>query len=212
MGCPAFLRVLVVGVLVAAATGCAGPGAAPAPPLAQAPVPQPSSGRPYIGVLRVLAGTVTLNGAPAADGVRVYDGDKIATGPASGALLEAAGRGSVQFDQNTDPIIRLMGSEGCALVRVLFGQVFLKGPNLCAVDANGVEQMVSGSVNLAVSGPTSTITVVEGSARVLRPVIAVVEKGQQLTVEGTIVRGPVALPEPQVAAVIAWLSRVPAPR
>ena len=89
------------------------------------PAPGPATGARVIGALAVSGSAVFLNGIPVTRGT-IHDGDRVTTGAASSALVELEGGGSVQIDENTDPLIHFqLLTEGlCLVVDIATGEFF----------------------------------------------------------------------------------------
>lgn len=177
-------------------------------------VPGCSSSKPpnFVGTLRAAGKNVTVNGRPVEKEADVYNGDDVATGPASSALLEFDDGGMVQLDENTDPSWLRSGDAlgRCSLVMSLkYGQFYAETPaaQKCGwrVELHALEPLGATKFNLdAGSAPTSRLSVLDGRVDVAGPKRVSVGASEQAEVSGARVVETRPLSPAEVTAVVAW--------
>ncbi len=135
-----------------------------------------------IGMLGVAGSNVTLNTKPASSGTPVYVGDRVATGPASSAIIDFTDGGYFQLDQNTDPlfVIERLQAGICILAHLLVGQVFVEKREFC-LETPDIQAINNSEINVQVTGNRTVLTVVRGKVLLLRPSGAPITTAQQLT-------------------------------
>jgi hypothetical protein len=79
-----------------------------------------------VGILEVSGTQVFVNGANAHSGEAIYDGNRVTTGASSSGRINLDGGGSLQLDENTDPVFRfqLLKEGWCLVVNIVSGQMF----------------------------------------------------------------------------------------
>lgn len=134
-----------------------------------------------IGTLRVSGPNVWLNEAPARDGDQVRLGSTLATGAGSGALVDFEEGGTLQLDENTDPVFEWLEQSKCILIRIFTGQAFLKKGHAC-VQGPDISLVLDSEANFLVGEPPapSRVTLLRGTAAVTAPVRVKLLPGQQL--------------------------------
>lgn len=144
------------------------------------PTPRFDANHP-IGTLGVAGSNVTLNASPATSGAPVYVGDRVATGPASSAIIDFTDGGSFQLDQNTDPlfVIERLQSGICILAHLLVGQVFVGKRQFC-LETPDIQAINNSEINVQVSAGRTLLTVVRGKVTLQRPSGAPITTAQQL--------------------------------
>ena len=117
-----------------------------------------------IATLFVAGPYVTVNGAPAANGMTIYGGDVVATGPESSANVTFFVGGSVQLNANTDPSFQDFVWQGyrCIVQIVLsYGEVYASGETACVSHGSNFASP-SSEFNFRVDAAGGTLTVTEG--------------------------------------------------
>jgi hypothetical protein len=133
----------------------------------------------------------------------------VSTGAKSSAIVEFPGRGFVQFDENTDPYFGFLQEGACVLIRLFrIGQLFAQGKNICLQDQTGMALVLSSSVNWQIVGERSTLSVTDGTVRLLRPVQMSLRRRQQVTaIKGVLATEVVTLSEAQLRDLTLWRTR-----
>lgn len=144
------------------------------------PAPRLDANHP-IGTLGVAGGNVTLNDKPGSNGAPVYVGDRVATGPASSAIIDFTDGGYFQLDQNTDPlfVIERLQAGICILAHLLVGQVFVEKREFC-LETPDIQAINNSEINVQVTGDRTLLTVVRGKVTLRRPSGAPITTAQQL--------------------------------
>jgi hypothetical protein len=97
----------------------------------------------------------------------------VTTGAGSSGLIDLDLGGTLQLDQNTDPIFKfqLLKEGWCLVVNIVSGQIFDDTHSGTCVQINTPDGsgVVASSVNVHVGGSGSTWTVVQGAVRLVRP-------------------------------------------
>jgi hypothetical protein len=175
---PKLCALLVLLSLFAAACGPAGSGGQPGGggfPQGQG-VPSNSPSR--VGVLEVSGLQVFVNGTSAQGGETIYNGNRVTTGTGSSGLIDLDTGGSVQLDENTDPLFRfqLLKEGWCLVVNIATGQIFDDTHSGGCVEINTPDGsgVVASSVNVHVGNSGSTWTVLQGEVQLTRPAGTVV--------------------------------------
>jgi len=156
-----------------------------------------------VGKLRVAGPSVLLNGKPARDGMKVYFGDHLATGPGSSAMLDFTSGGYLQLDENTDPMFTWFEEAKCILIRMVYGQAYLAKGKVC-VEGPNINLVLNSEANLHLRGDLTQLTLLRGSATVSRPRALQITPGQLLTARGEKLVGVRNLSPSELAAIISW--------
>lgn len=107
-----------------------------------------------------------INGRLAPGGSYVVDGDTVSTGPGTSAMLLLNEGGTVQLDQNTDPLFK----EGlCLLMKMLRGQVLLRNTKCQEFETVKMAGVAHSVVNISSSERQTRITVIDGEVNVRVP-------------------------------------------
>jgi hypothetical protein len=168
--------------------------------------------RPGVPVATMLVSGpyVTINGSPAANGVTVRSGDRVATGPGSSAIIDFYAGSRIQLDANTDPDIfgSFTGYVGC-WIRVLTGQTYTEGSGQRVCFGSGAEQILSQSAfNLQVGPGGELLTVTEGAATVAGAQPTTVAAGTQVSIaSGGRIVSERAVGPGELAQITAWRGR-----
>jgi hypothetical protein len=216
-------------ILVLGLTGCASlPGQLALPSALEAtPAPAAASGPGVIGALAVSGSAVFLNGAFAKSGALVHDGDAVTTGADSSALVELAGGGSVQIDENTDPSFRfqLLTAGWCLVLDITSGHFLVDAGKGCTqvVTPDGSASLHS-KVDVKVVNGQTTWTVLGGAIELAGFAVTVGALEGITTSKGKILRrtslsmadlteltewqNKYSIP-PMPPSVTSWLQRVP---
>jgi beta-lactam-binding protein with PASTA domain len=171
---------------------------------------QPLPRRPpeIIGTLRIQGPNVTLNGALATDGMAFTNGDVVVTGPASRARLVPTTGGFIQFEENTDPIIKAIWKGLCWIIIKIEGGMFGAQTGSCGQitqDPYGNEIFATSQYVLAVGGQASVFTLLDGSAEVRAGRRVRVQPGEQVVATRDFISDPRRISGREVQLLIAWL-------
>src|ERR1700722_8496175 len=138
----------------------------------------PSNPPSRVGMLEVSGSQVFVNGTTAQSGEAIYNGNRVTTGAGSSGLVDLDTGGSLQLDENTDPLFRfqLLKEGWCLVVNIASGQIFDDTHSGGCVEINTPDGsgVVASSVNVHVGNSGSTWTVLEGAVRLTRPAGTVV--------------------------------------
>jgi hypothetical protein len=190
------LSVALIGV-----DGCA--------PLSPAPHPAQWENLPPVradtmGRLVVDGPNAYINGARAATGAYVVDGNVVSTGPNTSAIVILNHGGFVQLDENTDPWF----IDGlCQLVRLVTGQMLFKNQQCLQSQAGPIVAVAKSLVNVKRTEQETQLTVLEGHVDIQSPEVARVERYQQYTVESNGMTRITQLTAEQAYATAAWSRR-----
>jgi hypothetical protein len=176
---PKLCALLVLLSLFAVACGPVGSGAQ----LGGGGFPQgqgvPSNPPSRVGILEVSGPQVFVNGTSAQSGEAIYNENRVTTGAGSSGLIDLDTGGSLQLDENTDPLFRfqLLKEGWCLVVNIASGQIFDDTHSGGCVEINTPDGsgVVASSVNVHVGNSGSTWTVLDGAVRLTRPAGTVVQ-------------------------------------
>jgi len=175
-------------------------------PLVPPNQPISSGGGPgIIGTLQVSGTQVFVNGTPVRSGSEIYSGDRVATGAGSSCLVNLAGGGSIQLDENTDPLFTLLRQGLCILVEIGSGQVFEDTPGQCIhfKTPDGSAQSDT-KVNIDLRSGSTVWTVAQGEVRLNPPVDYVVRPYEQVTVSRGRMVDSRRVTAAELVNIIAW--------
>jgi hypothetical protein len=181
------------------------PGPAPTPPTPSARLIGNLEGitGPNAYYVRGSAGPTTR----AANGLAVYEGDHIFTGPGTRMTLRFRQGGYAELDENTDPVPRFLSDLGCLIVDLLrSGRMFVDGSAVC-VGALGTIARQDSQVVYDVRGGHVQITVAGGRAELRRPQVVSIPAGWRADANSRVVmQGGRAYPltRAQVEQAVAW--------
>ncbi len=175
----------------------------------------PSATCERIATLR-LAGErrVFLNGKQAEDGAAVCNGDRVSTGADSSAFVQLPRGGLVQFDQNTDPIFRVLQELVIEVFGLNQGQIFAQSPaggQIVVRNPDGDLETQGTQINLRTAPEMSVLTVIEGRVNLTRPQVVAISGGEQVGFTRGALEYRRALSPADVAGVVRWRSRYPLP-
>lgn len=165
--------------------------------------------RAAIATLYTSGPYVSVNGRPAANGMTIWSGDHVTTGPASSARIDLYSGGLVQLDANTDPDIfgAVTDYLGC-WVRVLTGQLYSEGEGQTICFSSGAERIIAHSAfNLMVSPGRETLTVVAGQVSVAAAQSVTASTGTQVSVAGGSIVSRRSVSPAELARITAWRRR-----
>lgn len=196
-----------------ALAGCAVP---PGGPGYGAPAPRPAPPAPGspLGTLSDIRGpnayyqrAGTGSAARAYDGLPVYEGDRIFTGPGTQMILRFSQGGHAELDESTDPVPRFLADLGCLIVDLLrTGRMFVDGTAVC-VGAVGTIARQDSQVVYDVRPGYAQITVVGGRAQLRRPYTVNIPAGWRLDANAREVMNagrPYSLTRAQVEDSVRW--------
>ena len=107
-----------------------------------------------------------LNGQRVTSGGYVSDGDEVATGPGTSAILLLNQGGYIQLDENTDPLFK----EGfCLLMKIFHGQVLFSNTKCLEVETVNMAVVAHSMVNIKSSEQETQMTVIDGRVEVRSP-------------------------------------------
>lgn len=187
--------------------GCAaGPGGPGEPAAGQC--------RP-IGDLSPLGqGNVYLNGRRIDRRTRVCEGDRVSTGPDSGAWVAFVAGGHLHFDERTDPIFRLLRDLVIEVLDLNRGQVHAEPPpggQLVIRNPDGALETLGTALNLRVEAERSLLTVLDGRVRLLQPPAGLVRASEQVGLRRGELLYRRALSFAELQEVVRWRERYPPP-
>lgn len=164
-----------------------------------------------VGTLEVSGTEVFVNGTPARSGEAIYDGNKVTTGAGSSALVNLDGGGSVQLDENTDPLFKFqLFREGwCLVINIASGQLFddTHGGRCVEIKTPDGSGVAASRVNVQVGSAGTSWTVLQGAVRLARPAGTVVHAFERVTVsKGKIVETS-RLSADELARITAWRAK-----
>jgi len=190
---------------------------APLPPASgPAPVP-PGPGTPtlrWLGRVTSIEGPNALvdrgsHGAPqpAQPGQLLLAGDRFSTGPVTRMKIDLWNGGALELDENTDP--SLLQDLNCLVVSLFrSGRIFVDKSGACVESLGTRSQQFSKVVYAVMPGrPYLQITVVEGEARTLQPVLAVIPRGWRIDLDSGGVLGTgraYPVPEDAIRQAVGW--------
>ncbi|MEO6320782.1 MAG: hypothetical protein ABIR56_08855 [Polaromonas sp.] len=128
-------------------------------------------------------------GRPAQLGQTLLAGDRFYTGPGTRMKIDFWNGGYVELDENTDP--SLFQDLNCLVVSLFRrGRIFVDKADACVESLGTRSQQFSKVVySVMPAGPYLQITVVDGEARTLRPVVMAAPKGWRIDVNNRVILG-----------------------
>ncbi len=176
-------------------------------------------GGDLVGHLGVSGAAITRQSAtataePVRNGAAVREGDRVATGTASSAILEYYnGGGRLQLDANSAARLRKeRAAPGvCSLVELLQGQAWVRADAGCGVELRALDHVVriNGRANVALSEDRFEITLISGRAELLQPHRLPLAAGQRYS-DGDGAQAQVqTLAYSDAKARLAWLEPYP---
>jgi hypothetical protein len=183
---PKFCTLLAFSSLCMSACAPVGPGGQ----VSGGGIPQgpgvPSNPPSRVGTLEVSGPQVFVNGTGAQSGEAIYNGNRVTTGAGSSGLINLDTGGSLQLDENTDPLFRfqLLKEGWCLVVNIASGQIFDDTHSGSCVEINTPDGsgVVASSVNVHLGSSGSTWTVLQGAVRITRPAGIVVRPLESIMV------------------------------
>lgn len=157
------LRLLLSGL--AFCTLALGGCASTSPPSAEAELPPIRAGT--IARLKVDGPNAYLNGQPARSGSYVADGDTVSTGPRTSAMLVLNDGGTIQLDENTDPLFK---QGACLLMKIFRGRVVFHNIR-CQEFEDGLKMagVARSLVHIMSAEEESRVTVIAGEVEMHSP-------------------------------------------
>jgi hypothetical protein len=164
-----------------------------------------------VGILEVSGLQVFVNGTSAQSGEAINNGDRVTTGVGSSGLIELDTGGSLQLDENTDPLFtfQLLKEGWCLVVNIASGQEFddTHSGGCVEIVTPDSSALVSSSVNVHVGNSGSTWTVLEGAVRFTRPAGTVVRPLESVMVSKGRIVSTRRLSSNEAAHMTEWRSK-----
>jgi hypothetical protein len=171
----------------------------------------PSNPPSHVGILEVSGPQVFVDGTGAQSGQAIYNGNQVTTGAGSSGLIDLDLGGTLQLDENTDPVFKfqLLKEGWCLVVNIVSGQIFDDTHSGSCVQINTPDGsgVVASSVNVHVGGSGSSWTVVQGQVRLLRPAGAVIQPYDSVMVRKGRIVSTRRLSSDELARLIEWRSK-----
>lgn len=126
-----------------------------------------------------------LRQPPSARDIPVEDGDLVRTGASTSVIVRIVPQGQVQLNQNSAKLITTSFFKGarCVAVRLIAGELFINGENVCFLTNVGAVSGISRSrINVKVDATGTEVTVIEGMAELGGPSPMTVYGLEQLVV------------------------------
>jgi hypothetical protein len=170
-------------------------------------IPPTEPPKDLIGTLRISGPNVFLNGSGAENGMSVYNGDNVTTGSGSSAIVVLPNGGSVQLDENTDPIFTWERFQTgiCLIVKIFRGQAWVDESEYCVglINSN-TDLLINSKVNIKIAPSRSVITVLEGNVTIERPRKLRIQASEQVTISERGIEGVRKLTRQELRSVISW--------
>ena len=170
-------------------------------------IPPAEPSKNLIGTLRISGPNVFLNRTRAENGMSVYNGDAVTTGSASSAIIVLPNGGSIQLDQNTDPIFTWERFQTgiCLIVKILRGQAWVDESEYCVVlKTPDTDALTHSKVNVKVSPGRSVITVLQGNVAIERPHKLRITGSEQVTISERGIEEVRKLTRQELRSVVSW--------
>jgi hypothetical protein len=173
-----------------------------------------------VGHVRVAGENAKLDGKPARTGMKIRSGSVVTTGPDSSVLIDLAGGGTIQIDENTDPEFSLwlrgervehVDENQCEIrVERINGRV--AGQTMkCAVtvstEIGPLTFKPEGEFNLSVEGRVATLTTREGQANVERPTNVTLWARQQISARDARASSPTSPSRRDIDETFRWQTK-----
>jgi len=196
--------VLVIAAL-AALTSCA-----PVPP-GSAPPPAPVVQDRTIGSVRADGRAVFLNRRAIRGRERIGNGNHVATGPRSSALIRFDRGGLVQLNEQTDPTFQVFSEAGGCVVRSVLtvGEIFADNDGACRFEIETPNGLITlrGQLNIRATRRRTIVTVLQGRARLPRaaaPRGIRLRQGERATLRGGRITRQRSLNPPELLDSVRW--------
>ena len=176
MNIPRFIKMPILACVLAVG-GCATSGAPGSSAYTMPPMREDTIAR-----LAVDGQNAYINGVRALHGSYIRDGEVVTTGPATSVNLILNSGASIQLDQNTDPLFKLIRQGACVLMEIVRGQAAVATNNACVefrnerLDTGGLAHSV---INVVAAEREVRVTVIEGQVQMLRPGAAIIYANQE---------------------------------
>lgn len=135
-----------------------------------------------IARLAVDGGNAIINGVRVPHGAYVRDGDTVTTGPATSVTVVLNNGASIQLDQNTDPLFRLIRQGACVLMQIIRGQAAVATGGTCLEFRNerlNTAGVAHSLINIRADESEARVTVIEGEVEMQRPGAAVLHTNDE---------------------------------
>jgi hypothetical protein len=177
--------------------------------------PRPAGEGHLIGRLRVEGPNAFVNQRPAHDGMNVYSGDTVSTGPDTQVFVDLADGGFFHIDENTDPeFLKWFDQAKCIIVIFLkLGQGFGETGGRCEVllKTDHLDAVAKTQFNIKAERQQSILTVIRGDMTLQRPERLHLHSAQQVTVSERRPQAPLvrSLSPRELEEVTQWRQRRP---
>jgi hypothetical protein len=173
-----------------------------------------------IGSVSVAGDHVQVDGKPATNGMKIRSGSVVTTGPASSALIDLAGGGTLQLDENTDPEFHMIlrgkpvervDEDQCEIrIEKINGRVAGHATKCVLTVSSEIGPLTfqpEGEFNLSVEGPVATLTTREGQSNVEQPANVTLWPRQQLRARDARASSPTSPPRGDLDEIFRWQTK-----
>ena len=176
--------------------------------LVTACVPLPPPASPPVATVRVISPGVRVNGVLVPDHYRFRDGDRISTDIRGRARLEFPDGSWILIGEATDPFIRKIKEAVMCLFKVIVdvGQIEVNDGSACRFETETphLSGLTQSEINLRVTRTQSTVTLLHGGFRLLKPRPIRLRPRERLVIRGGQVVARSLIQEREVRAIMKW--------
>lgn len=178
--------------------------------LVTACVPLPPPASPRIATVRVISPGVRVNGVLVPDHYRFRDGDRISTDTRGRARLEFSDGSWILIGEATDPFIRKIKEAVMCLFKVIVevGQIEVNDGSVCRFETETphLSGLTQSEINLRVTRTQSTVTLLHGGFKLLKPRPIRLRPRERLVIKGGRVVARSLIHERELRAIMMWRS------